>query len=253
MALPACSRATGRLRRSLGNHLYSAWVATGDAGPSPMPNNTRQATMAHSEVANSIGSWISAQNRPMPNSKVRVGRRLAMKPPTTAEIAKNQCKAPPIKPNSVAVRPSSALIGTATRPITTLSRKLTSISRASSAATSQAVRGLGREESAVMASTLVIVVGVAKRPPQGRPDGHAGISTPLAMVLRWISLVPVRIRIIRVARKTHSTGWPCISPAPPCTCTALSAMRKAASETNSLHIGAWVRISPPASLTWAVA
>ncbi|MNI62559.1 hypothetical protein D3C73_1178860 [compost metagenome] len=140
--------------------------------------------MAHSEVANSIGNWITAQNRPMPNSSVRVGRRLAMKPPTTADKAKNQCKAPPISPNSVAVRPSSALIGTATRPITTLSRKLTSISRASSTATIQAVRGLGREASTVMAITLVIVVECNKRPPQWRPKGHAGIRTPLAMVLR---------------------------------------------------------------------
>ncbi len=86
-----------------------------------------------------MGNWISAQNAPMPNSSVRVGRRLAMKPPTTAEMAKNQCNAPPTRPNSAGDKPSSLDMGTATRPMTTLSRKFTNISIASSTAIIQAV------------------------------------------------------------------------------------------------------------------
>ncbi|MNT87872.1 hypothetical protein D3C72_2283480 [compost metagenome] len=58
---------------------------------------------------------------------------------------------------------------------------------------------------------------------------------------------------MRVARNIHSTGLPRIRPAPPCTCTARSTIRNAASEAYSLHIGAWVRMSPPASFSAAVA
>ncbi|MNH40926.1 hypothetical protein D3C72_2093600 [compost metagenome] len=86
-----------------------------------------------------MGNWISAQNAPIPSSRVRVGRRLAMKPPITAEMAKNQCSAPPTRPNSAGDKPSSLDIGTATRPMTTLSRKFTSINSASSTAIIQAV------------------------------------------------------------------------------------------------------------------
>ncbi|MCY1456172.1 hypothetical protein D9M71_733720 [compost metagenome] len=141
MALPECSMATGRLRLLSGNHLYRAWVATGEAGPSPMPSSTRQATMVHSEVANSIGSCTRAQNRPMPSNSVRVGLRLARKPPSTAESENSQCKAPPIRPNSAGLSCSSAIIGTATRPMTTLSRKFTNIITANSAAMVQAAFG----------------------------------------------------------------------------------------------------------------
>ncbi|MNE27809.1 hypothetical protein D3C80_1212300 [compost metagenome] len=101
--------------------------------------------------------------------------------------------------------------------------------------------------------SLLFLSGEPGRYGPGIPRHCSGMSTPLAMVLRWISLVPVRMRIIRVARNIHSTGLPRSSPAPPCICTARSAMRKAVSETNSLHIGAWVRILPPASFTAAVA
>ena len=72
------------------------------------------------------------------------------------------------------------------------------------------------------------------------------------MVLRWISLVPVKTRNMRSLRKACSTGWPRVTPTLPWICTALSATSKQRSETNSLQAAAFMRRSAPASASAAV-
>ena len=78
-------------------------------------------------------------------------------------------------------------------------------------------------------------------------SARASPSSSRAMVLRWISLVPVSTRYMRSRRNRNSTRLPWTMPSPPCTCTARSAMRKAVSEQNSLAMEASARASPPAS------
>ena len=100
-APPIATILVGNGRRIFGNHLYTAWRATGYAGPSARPSNTRFATSAASPTGNSIGSWIADHASTIASSTHRVGARLTRNPISTVEIEKKAKKLVPIRPNCV--------------------------------------------------------------------------------------------------------------------------------------------------------
>ena len=100
-------------------------MATGQAGPSPMPSSTRAKMMTATEEDSAIGSCVADQISAITSSIHLLLRRSARKPPAMPDSANNQKKLLPITPNCVGLSLSSSIIGTATRPNTILSAKFT--------------------------------------------------------------------------------------------------------------------------------
>lgn len=156
--MPMVISAPGRFRLSLGNQDSVACWATGNAGPSAAPRNTREPISTASPPPMAAGTCATDQSTAITRSSSFGDTRSAAIPTTIAATENSRKNALLASPNWVALRCRSARISSAARPSTDLSAKLTIMKTTRSTVTVQARRPPGTAVSTAVPGTADAVV-----------------------------------------------------------------------------------------------